>query len=219
MRIILIIIAVIVAISCKNVNNKETIVKQSDVVATQINYEEKTELQQTDEITNNKVIEKQFDSIVAEQINEIINTNNEYIEYTFIRPDSIDGNETFYDNYKIIDPVENEAWSWSLMINQNIYKTNAILDSGTLQLLIYKYQDRKIALIGLVDYYGSVYFVYYYNEKTLSELGTIHIDQPNVEDVGFKETSFRIYEKDNKLFINSYLGEQFHDGVKYNLPD
>ena len=77
-----------------------------------------------------------------------------------------------------------------------------------MQLLLYENDKNNVAFIGLIDYYGSVFFVYYISNGVLYELGIINSDQPDVENVGFKETTFDVYKEGNEIKIIVYLGKK-----------
>ena len=134
-------------------------------------------------------------------------SNKEIIKYKFVKPAKVNGNETVYSNYSIIDLGDGEPCS--IKLNNKVYKTNnAVLDYGELQLLLYENDKNNVAFIGLIDYYGSVFFVYYISNGVLYELGIINSDQPDVENVGFKETTFDVYKEENEIKIIVYLGKK-----------
>jgi hypothetical protein len=146
------------------------------------------------------------DTLLTNIVNKEI-VNKEIVKYKFVKPTKIDGHEIFYDNYSVIDLENGEPCS--IKFDNKVYKTdNAILDYGELQLLLYENDKDNVAFIGLIDYYGSVFFVYYISNGRLYKLGVIDSNQPKVEDEGFKETTFDVYKEDNVIKIVVYLGKE-----------
>ena len=135
-------------------------------------------------------------AVVDTSKNDTLLTNistKEIIQFELAKPAKTNGRENFYDNYSVIK--SGDAEPCSIKLNNKIYKTdNAILDYGELQLLLYENDNDNIAFIGLIDYYGSVFFVYYISNEILYKLGEIDSDQPDAEEKGFKETTFDVYK-------------------------
>lgn len=71
---------------------------------------------------------------------------------------------------------------------------------------VYTNNNSRLLLVGLIDLYESVYFVYYFKDGVLARLGQIDIEQPeNVEEEGAKKVSFKVEEENKKMIVKSYL--------------
>jgi hypothetical protein len=150
---------------------------------------------------------KVADTVIVTENDTVNAENKNVIKYRFVEPTKRDGNDFFYDNYSLIDLKNGKPCS--IKIDNKVYQTdNAILDFGELQLLLYEDGNDKVTFVGLIDYYSSVFFIYYVSTDGLHKLGIIDSDQPNVEEEGFKETTFDVYKKEDVIEIHVYLGEK-----------
>ena len=147
-------------------------------------------------------------SFEREEVQIEPNLTQEIVKYKFVTPTKADGRENFYDNYSVINSQDGEPCF--IKLNNKVYKTdNAILDYGELQLLLYENDNDNVAFIELIDYYGSVFFVYYISNGVLYELGVIHSAQPeDVEEKGFQETTFDVYKENDEIKIVVFLEKE-----------
>lgn len=140
-----------------------------------------------------------FDNIDSMQ-NRIIDDSQFY----YVRPDSFFINQACYLDYKII-PKESGSY-YCIQIYNKEYKISDILDYGDFDLKVYKRDKAIILLIGLIDFYESVYFIYYFENNKLARLGQINIKQPSdVEEHGMRPISFKIFCDGKRIILDSFL--------------
>lgn len=78
-----------------------------------------------------------------------------------------------------------------------------MIDYGELDMKVYANSNSSLLLIGLTDFYASVY---YFKDDVLTRLGQVDIDQrDDVEEHGVSEISFDVIKENDKIKIESYL--------------
>lgn len=81
-----------------------------------------------------------------------------------------------------------------------------MIDYGEFDMKVYANSNSSLLLIGLTDFYASVYFVYYFKDDVLTRLRQVDIDQPeDVEEHGVRKISFDVIKENDKIKIESYL--------------
>lgn len=130
-------------------------------------------------------------------------------EYGCMPPEAVNA------SYKVIGK---EAGAYyCLSINGKEYRIPDMMDYGDPDLKVYTRNGSTVLLVGLIDLYASVYFVYHFREGVLTRLGQIDIDQPDdVEERGIRKVSFKVARENGKLVVNSYLDEA--DASKNEFP-
>lgn len=121
-------------------------------------------------------------------------------EYGCMPPEAVN------TSYKVIGK---EAGAYyCLSINGKEYRIPDMMDYGDPDLKVYTRNGSTVLLVGLIDLYASVYFVYHFREGVLTRLGQIDIEQPaDVEESGVRTISFRVTRENDKLVVKSYLDE------------
>lgn len=95
---------------------------------------------------------------------------------------------------------------YCLSIHGKEYRIPDMIDYGDPDLKVYAGDASRLLLVGLNDFYGSVYFVYYFNDNTLTRLGQVDIEQPDdVGEYGVRKISFKSVCKNRAVRIESYL--------------
>ena len=123
-----------------------------------------------------------------------------------IMPDNIVEGDKIYSKYKIELFNNSSSSNFNILIDNKIYKTTDILDYGELDLIIYKKEKQTLFLIGLNDYYESVFYVYYLSNDKLARLGYFSVTQSDdVEVTGLKSISFKVTSGTDSVHIYKYL--------------
>lgn len=131
-------------------------------------------------------------------------------EYTCMPPDAVNA------SYKIIGK-ESGAY-YCLSINGREHRIPDMIDYGELDLKVYTRNGSALLLIGLTDYYASVYFVYHCHNAVLTRLGQIDIEQPaDVEERGVRKVSFKVARENDKLVVESYLDDAVAGKSEFTL--
>ena len=152
-----------------------------------------------------ELLAKKSESIDSlNQANYILKTYNK-VDYT-----SKNNDEFAYEDIKLNFPFNVNLQKTSLVIiKEDKVNFSRFLsddfDSGDLNLWRYKNQKDNIFLIELDDYYGSVFFVYGLSNNCLFRLGDFVIPQPNVEQDGKKQKTFKISEQNEIIIIERFL--------------
>lgn len=98
------------------------------------------------------------------------------------------------------------GYYYCLAIDGKEYRISDMIDYGEPDLKVYTNNNSRLLLVGLIDLYESVYFVYYFKDGVLARLGQIDIEQPgNVKEEGAKKVSFKVEEENKKMIVKSYL--------------
>lgn len=127
-------------------------------------------------------------------------------EYTYIHADEMIENCTHYDSYKIVSKEAGDHYC--LLIDHTEYPISDMMDYGNLDMKVYKKDQSTLFLLGLVDLYASVYFVYLFKDDALTRLGDIEVTQPSdVEEQGVKDIYFKVYDKGDRVLIENYLDD------------
>lgn len=98
-----------------------------------------------------------------------------------------------------------------LQINSLGYPLHIQIDSPRINFWYYACGEKALFLIEGDDYYGSVFFAYYFMNEKLYYLGDFTIEQPNVEDEGVFEKDFQISQTENQFEIISFLNGNVYD--------
>lgn len=155
---------------------------------------------------DNTILEEVKDSIsVAEEADTISDEidcpyQNDEIksEYSCLPSDVVNA------SYKIIS--KESGYYYCISINGKEYRISDMIDYGELDMKVYANSNSSLLLIGLTDFYASVYFVYYFKDDVLTRLGQVDIDQPDdVEEHGVRKISFDVIKENDKIKIESYL--------------
>jgi hypothetical protein len=98
------------------------------------------------------------------------------------------------------------------------YALSDILDYGELDLLVYELKKNQVIFIGLIDTYGSVYYIYYLHEDTLTRLGELSFEQAsNTEETGGQEAKFIVKQAQESINIALYLDEIFSKQISFTV--
>lgn len=152
---------------------------------------------------NNTILEEVKDSIsVAEEADTISDEidcpyQNDEIksEYSCLPSDVVNA------YYKIIS--KESGYYYCISINGKEYRISDMIDYGELDMKVYANSNSSLLLIGLTDFYASVY---YFKDDVLTRLGQVDIDQrDDVEEHGVSEISFDVIKENDKIKIESYL--------------
>lgn len=136
--------------------------------------------------------------------NSVSDRQDELIEYGYVIPDTVTAEGSSYHSYKVLSKEAGAYYCVSIYNKE--YRISDIMDYGDLNLKVYKKGASTMLLIGLDDLYGSVYFVYLFEDNVLKRLGGIDIEQSDdVERNGAKSISFKVYRKSNIFIIEDYL--------------
>jgi hypothetical protein len=133
------------------------------------------------------------------------------IIWSMLTPDVSESNNFIraYDNYEILSKDSGEHFV--LSIKGKEYALSDILDYGEPDILVYASGEEQIIFIGLVDIYGSTYFIYRLADDALTRLGDLNFDQPSdVEETGGKKATFSVSQIGKTFTITLYLDGVFH---------
>lgn len=115
-----------------------------------------------------------------------------------------------YDYYHVLP--KDAGSRFVLSINGTEYPLSDIFDYGELDMLVYSHCEEygedyeRIILTGLVDLYGSTYFVYRLAGDRLIRLGDFSFLQPaDVEETGVPVSEFAVDETKESILITLYI--------------
>lgn len=115
-----------------------------------------------------------------------------------------------FNNLSVSLKVTDEK-DFNIIVNDIEYQTHIILDMGEIMVSNYKCDNKNVIIIHLEDYYGSIYFTYFYENENLFYLGSLSVDEPNVEKIGVQTKTFEIRAEKNVLEVISFLGGNLYD--------
>ncbi len=102
----------------------------------------------------------------------------------------------------------------NLFIDEIEYKIHEIFDMGDLFVSNYRHAEENVFIVHLEDYYGSLYFVYYFSSKKLYYAGHLSVDEPKVEEIGIKKKSFTVKKDNGKIVVDTFIdGELFGTAI------
>lgn len=117
-------------------------------------------------------------------------------------------------SYKIVG--KESGYYYCVSINGKEYRISDMIDYGELDLKVYSNGDSSLLLIGLTDFYASVYFVYYFKDDVLTRLGQIDIEQPeDVEEHGVREITIKVNNGNEKIVVESYLDDKLASRTEF----
>ncbi|MFK8267003.1 hypothetical protein [Capnocytophaga cynodegmi] len=119
-----------------------------------------------------------------------------------------------FNNFSVSLKVTDER-DFNIIVNDIEYQTHIILDMGEIMVSNYRCDDKNVIIIHLEDYYGSIYFTYFYENENLFYLGSLSVDEPNVEKIGVQTKTFEIRTEKNVLEVISLLGGNLYDKKKF----
>lgn len=127
----------------------------------------------------------------------------------------INDNHVKFEGFEVqtVSNVKN----FDIVINKKLFYANIELDLGTVKYHLYNCENEKILMIELDDYYSSIYYVFYYNNLDLYLLGTMNINQPNVEKEGVFSKDFIISKSENQFNIESTLDRKVYETKTFIL--
>jgi hypothetical protein len=149
-----------------------------------------------------------------EKVNQtnIIQKENE----TFVLQKQLSKNK---DNFKyffqefVYQLIPTESSLFDLSINENVYKTDLLLDSASINIWDLKKSRNHLILVEGNDYYGSVFYVYYYHDSVLTYYGTFNHIAKDIE----KSNGEKIFSIDLKGETLNISLSQNNNNSKYNL--
>jgi len=135
---------------------------------------------------------------------------------TFILQKQLSKNK---DNFKYFFPefvyqlIPTESSLFDLSINENVYKIDLLLDSASINIWDLKKSKNHLILIEGNDYYGSVFYVYYYHNNVLTYYGTFNHIAKEIE----KSNGEKVFSIDLKGETLNISLSQNNKNSKYNL--
>ncbi|MFC3160734.1 hypothetical protein SAMN05443633_10573 [Chryseobacterium arachidis] len=155
------------------------------------------------------------------------NENSEFILQKQISKDENNFKYLYKEN--IFQLVQAENFTYDLSIDHNIYDTNLVLESASINIWNFKRTNDHIILVEGDDYYGSVFYIFYYNNNTLKYYDSIYYEVKNAEknkeekkfEVNFKNQTLAISisqnENKNNYELKRYKTVQLLNDRKNNL--
>ena len=173
------------------------------------------EIIQSEKINNDS--SEQQTSTSSQQVEEILSIKDT-IDCVFKEEKLLSHRENtdlfVFDNFSVNLKVTDEK-DFNIIVNDIEYQTHIILDMGEIMVSNYKCDNKNIIIIHLEDYYGSIYFTYFYENENLFYLGSLSIDELNVEKIGVQTKTFEIRTEKNVLEVISLLGGKFYEKMVF----
>ncbi|PAM92489.1 hypothetical protein B4N84_22540 [Flavobacterium sp. IR1] len=155
--------------------------------------------------------EQNKEEIIAKNVKNIGSITNNIS--CFIKQEYLNENKEKELIYKYKDEIyeikSNQKQTYDIVLNGKTYLANLNLESAGINFYYYKCHDKKILLIEGDDYYGSVFFVYLFENKDFYYLGDFYITQPTVEKSGILKKDFNISFNNSEFIIDALVKDKF----------
>ncbi|SIS64947.1 hypothetical protein SAMN05421786_101738 [Chryseobacterium ureilyticum] len=117
----------------------------------------------------------------------------------------VSNNGNVFQYADMIFEIKSKEELYDILINNDEFFTEIILDSPDLNIWYYKYNEDRIILLEGNDYYGSSFYAYHLINNNLFYLGDFTIQQLNIENEKPYKKEFEINIEKDKVIIQALL--------------